>query len=202
MAIKKLIEVWDGNKIIDTNITFLKKKTISVPMPISDESRKIMLDLKDTYSAIPCSGIAANQIGYNKRIFIGLKHDDDMDDKKIKNTIGNPNVDNFEFYINPEIFYSTKKSIQESEEGCLSIPEIRLIAERFDEIKVQYYNQVGEKIKKPLSGFLSLLFQHELDHLNGVLMVESSKIKQVYKISENQNIDMLYPILIEKLFNE
>ena len=46
---------------------------------------------------------------------------------------------------------------------------------------------------------MSLLFQHELDHLNGVLMVENSKIKQVYKISNNQNIESLYPTLIEKL---
>ena len=116
-----------------------------------------------------------------------------------KGKSGNPNANNFEFYINPQIDQTYKKSIQEEEEGCLSIPEIRLIAERFDKIKVQYFNLDGNKIKKPLSGFMSLLFQHELDHLNGVLMVENSKIKQVYKISNNQNIESLYPTLIEKL---
>jgi len=201
MSAKKLIEVWDGKNIIDKNIIFLKKKTNNVNIPLSDESKKIINDLKDTYLVTPCAGIAANQLGYNKSIFIGLQYDDYNvnEPEENKSSIGNPNANNFEFYINPKIIHSTKKSIQESEEGCLSIPEIRLIAERFDEIKVQYYNLKGDKIKKPLSGFISLLFQHELDHLNGVLMVENSKIKQVYKISSNQNIESLYPTLIEKL---
>ena len=113
--------------------------------------------------------------------------------------IGNPHADNYEFYINPQIIHCSKKSIQEGEEGCLSIPEVRLIAERFDKIKVRYYNEDGKKVKKPLKGFLSKLFQHELDHLEGVLMVESKKIKKVYQITDNKNIQMLYKYLMEVL---
>ena len=203
MAIKKLVEVWDGKKLIEDNISFLKQTTKEVRLPLSEDNKKILEDLKDTYSITPCAGIAANQIGYDKRIFIGLKHDDYNDDedekKESKDVIGNPNNDNCEFYINPQIDHSSKKSIQEGEEGCLSIPEIRLIAERFDKIKVRYYNEKGEKVKKPLSGFLSRLFQHELDHLNGVLMVENSKIKSVYRISENDNIQKLYVDLVNKI---
>ena len=112
---------------------------------------------------------------------------------------GNPNAENFEFYINPQIDYSSKKSTQEGEEGCLSIPEIRIIAVRYDKIKVRYFNGNGEKIKKPLSGFMARLFQHELDHLNGVLMVENSSIKSIYRISENENVEKLYVDLINKL---
>ena len=172
-------------------------------LPLSEDNKKILEDLKDTYNITPCAGIAANQIGYDKRIFIGLKHDDYNDDedekKESKDVIGNPNNDNYEFYINPQIDHSSKKSIQEGEEGCLSIPEIRLIAERFDKIKVRYYNEKGEKVKKPLSGFLSRLFQHELDHLDGVLMVENSKIKSVYRISENDNVQKLYVDLVNKI---
>ena len=66
-------------------------------------------------------------------------------------------------------------------------------------IKVRYYNENGKKIKKPLSGFLSRLFQHELDHLDGVLMVENSKIKSVYRISENKNVQKLYVDLVNKI---
>ena len=202
MAIKKLVEVWDGKELIENNISFLKQRTKEVHLPLSEQNKKILEDLKDTYNITPCAGIAANQIGYDKRIFIGLKHDDyndEEDEKKdSKDVIGNPNNDNYEFYINPQIDHSSKKSIQEGEEGCLSIPEIRLIAERFDKIKVRYYNEKGEKIKKPLSGFLSRLFQHELDHLDGVLMVENSKIKSVYRISENDNVQKLYVDLVNK----
>ena len=203
MALKKLVEVWDGKNLIKNNIIYLKQKTKDVRLPLSDSSKKILDDLLDTYKAIPCAGIAANQIRYDKKIFIGLKEDLNDDEKNEEETnkdiIGNPNADNYEFYINPQIDYSSKKSIQEGEEGCLSIPEIRLIAERFNHIKVRYFNSMGKKIKKPLSGFVSRLFQHELDHLNGVLMVENAKIKNVYRISENKQVENLYSNLIEQL---
>ena len=185
------------------DVSTTKKQTKDVLFPLSKESENILEDLLDTYKITPCAGIAANQIGYDKKIFIGLKHDDsedenDEEDKKEK-VLGNPNAENFEFYINPRIEYATKKSLQEGEEGCLSIPEIRLIAERFDKIKVIYFDQKGNKIKKPIAGFLSRLFQHELDHLNGVLMVENSKIKSVYRISENENVEKLYMNLTKQL---
>jgi len=200
MAVKKLVEVWDGKNINRDNIKFLKLKTKEVTMPFSSKINEILVDLLDTYKSIPCAGVAANQIGYDKKIFIGLKHDnyeeEKDDDKKV---IGNPNSDNYEFYINPTIEHSSKKSLQEGEEGCLSIPEIRLIAERYDKIKVKYFNEEGKKIKKPLKEFMSRLFQHELDHLDGKLMVENSKIKQVFRITENENINSLYTTLLNEL---
>tara|TARA_Y100001970_G_scaffold275829_2_gene377598 strand:+ start:10543 stop:11148 length:606 start_codon:yes stop_codon:yes gene_type:complete len=197
MAIKKLVEVWDGNHIIKKNIIFLKKKTKEVLNPQSENIEQIKKDLLDTYQATPCAGVAANQIGYNKRIFIGMKND--IEEEKKSTIIGNPNANNYEFYINPKIDQSSRKSIQEGEEGCLSIPEIRLVAERFDKIKVRYFNGDGKKIKKTLSGFISRLFQHELDHLDGKLMFDNQKIKQVYRISDNKNIDKLYAKLMDEL---
>jgi len=200
MALKKLVEVWDGLNLIESNIKFLKQQTKEVHLPLSGKIKDILSDLLDTYKATPCAGVAANQIGYNNQIFIGLKHDnyDDNNDDDNK-TIGNPNANNYEFYINPKIYYSSNKSLQEGEEGCLSIPEIRLITQRFDEIKIRYFNAEGKKIKKPLNGFMSKLFQHELDHLNGILMVENSKIKSIYQISENNNLPILYNKLISYL---
>ena len=199
MAIKQLVEVWDGKQLIKENIIFLKNKTKEVKLPIANELEQIKIDLLDTYKTIPCAGIASNQIGYDKRVFIGLKHDKYEEEKNDEKIIGNPNSDNYEFYINPRIDYCSKKSLQEGEEGCLSIPEIRLIAERYDKIKVIYFNGDGNKIKKPLSGFMSRLFQHELDHLDGKLMVENKKIKQIYRISENKNIEKLYPVLVQQI---
>ena len=204
MALKKLVEVWDGKNLIKDNISFLKQNTKEVHLPITATSKTILDDLLDTYKKIPCAGIAANQIGYEKRIFIGLKYDDydeGKEDDKEKKIKGNPNANNYEFYINPQIDRTYKKSFQEEEEGCLSIPEIRLIAERYDKIKVRYYDINGKKIQKTLKGFLSRLFQHELDHLNGVLMVENSKIKKVYSISDNEKVISLYSDLINELSN-
>tara|TARA_B110000467_G_scaffold103360_1_gene93766 strand:+ start:209 stop:853 length:645 start_codon:yes stop_codon:yes gene_type:complete len=210
MAIKKLVEVWDGKKLIEQNIVFLKKNTNEVHLPISSKDKLILDDLLDTYQKIPCAGIAANQIGYNKRIFIGMKEDEEdsehqykelrKDDQiDLKEDQLNPNANNYEFYINPQIDKTYKKSLQEEEEGCLSIPEIRLIAERYDKIKVRYYDMNGKKVQKTLKGFLSRLFQHELDHLNGILMVENNKIKEVYRISDNKQVISLYSDLIKQL---
>ena len=210
MAIKKLVEVWDGKNIIEDNIEFLKQKTKEIHLPINDTNKNILRDLLDTYKKVPCAGIAANQIGYDKRIFIGMKEDEPDTEKQYKELrkdepqeqkkeSGNPNADNYEFYINPQIDQTYKKSIQEEEEGCLSIPEIRLVAERYDKIKIRYYDINGIKIKKTLKGFLSRLFQHELDHLDGKLMVENSKIKKVYRISDNDNINSLYTNLVDEL---
>jgi len=210
MAVKKLVEVWDGKNIIKNNIKFLKQKTKEIHLPINDTNKNILTDLLDTYKKIPCAGIAANQIGYDKRIFIGLKEDEpDTENqykelrkdekKKTRKELTNPNSENYEFYINPQIDQTYKKSIQEEEEGCLSIPEIRLVAERYDKIKIRYYDINGKKIKKNIKGFLSRLFQHELDHLDGKLMVENNKIKKVYRISDNDNITSLYPSLVDEL---
>ena len=65
------------------SVKFLNQKTKHVHLPAGTSTKEIIQDLLDTYSVIPCAGIAANQIGYNKRIFVGMKElleDDDVDD--------------------------------------------------------------------------------------------------------------------------
>ena len=84
MAIKKLVEVWDGKNIIENNINFLKQKTKEIHLPINDTNKEILTDLLDTYKKVPCAGIAANQIGYNKRIFIGMKNDEPDTEEQYK----------------------------------------------------------------------------------------------------------------------
>ena len=71
-----LVKVWDGKELIEENIQFLKTPTKKVDFPLSENIKSIISDLIDTYKATPCAGIAANQIGYNKSIFIGMEYDD------------------------------------------------------------------------------------------------------------------------------
>ena len=175
MAIKKLVEVWDGKNLIPDNINFLKKETKEVRLPFSDEINQILTDLFDTYKEIPCAGVAANQIGYDKKIFIGLKHDeynedDEEDEKKVVK--GNPNSDNFEFYINPRIDHNSKKSVQEGEEGCLSIPGVYLNVVRPSSIKLSYRDEMGRPKKMNAEGLMARCIQHEIDHLNGILFID------------------------------
>lgn len=91
-------------------------------------------------------GIAANQIGINKRVFIAL-----LDG-------------NWECFVNPEIIKKSKTVINEVE-GCLSIPGKQFRTMRYEWIKIK---SLGKKSKK-YTGQNAIIIQHELDHLNGRL---------------------------------
>ena len=95
-----------------------------------------------------------------------MKHDreESVSDDPSKNIDDiQPDPDNYEIYINPQIDKVDGKSIQDGEEGCLSIPFLTLNLIRYDKIKVRYYTVDGNRIKKPLSAqycvkFLTLCF--------------------------------------------
>ena len=197
-----LLKVWDDKHIIEKNINFLRTPT--KPVQKSDfkshKIKQIIEELINTYQAIPCAGIAANQIGYDEKLFIGMKHDRNKtvsDDPTQNIDQIEPKPDNYEIYINPRIDKTNKKSTQQGSEGCLSIPGISLIIERYDEIDVRYYNKEGKKQKKSLAGFLSRLFQHELDHLNGKLMFEDP-ISNIL-LDNSATLESKYVYQIEKL---
>ena len=182
MAVKSIVKIWDDDKLIVENINFLHRKTRPVKFPLSDNSKEIIQDLIDSYKAIPCAGITANQIGHNESIFVGMKRcDEEEEGKQVERmesesgkylNMENEFSDNREIYINPKIYKTNSKSTQNDTEGCLSVPNLTLDVVRHDKIKVRYRNLDGGVVKKPLKGFMSKLFQHELDHLEGVLMLD------------------------------
>ena len=204
MAIKKIVKIWDDGKISNSNIEFLKLKTKKVTFPLSPFINQIIQDLIDTYETIACAGIAANQIGYEYQIFIGMKEikteeeaeEIEKKEAELSSALGNPYADNYEIYINPQIDLTNNKSTKIDEEGCLSIPGLMVERKRFDEIKVRYYDANGKRNKKRFSGFLSKLFQHELDHLNGMLMIDGQeKIENLYPLETSEEQAKLYGIL-------
>lgn len=101
-------------------------------------------------------GLAAPQIGVKKRItVIDLSNKAKAEDKLV--------------LINPEIIYREGK--QFSEEGCLSLPEIREKVTRAQKVKVRAQNVKGEWFELEGEELLSRCFQHEIDHLDGVLFL-------------------------------
>ena len=205
MAIKNLIKVWDDDRLIKKNIEFLRTPTKPVQFPVSPQIEKIIANLIDTYRALPCAGIAANQLGYDRCIFIGMKHDreDGVSEDASKNIDDvEPDPDNYEIYINPQIDKVDESSTQMGEEGCLSIPNLTLNLERYDKIKIRYYNidgRVMPKPPKPLKGFLSRLFQHELDHLKGRLMLQHKNLMNGEIWLKDKKYEALSKELIEGL---
>ena len=210
MADKKIITIWDEHKLLKENIHFLKTKTKTVTFPASDFIKTIIQDLIDAYQIINCAGIAANQIGYEYQIFIGMKELINPEDAEaiekaeaeLSDSTGNPHGDNYEIYINPQIDRFDKNSINQDEEGCLSIPGLMVSRERYDMIKVRYYNIEGKVQKTTLTGFLSKLFQHELDHLNGELMLDDIvKLENIFPIDTSDESVKKYQTLFSAYSN-
>ena len=129
--------------------------------------KNIVFDMFETlYSTESGVGIAAPQVGIQlKLIVIDIKRDG----KK-------PLV-----LINPEYKNLTDNKISSSE-SCLSVPNSIGEVERYSNIKVQYTDMCGNLIKKECTGFESKVFQHEIDHLNGILYID--KMDNGKKVSE------------------
>lgn len=101
-------------------------------------------------------GIAAPQVGKNIRALAIV-------------TTDGPKI-----YVNPII---TKRSIRKArgEEGCLSVPGIYGYVERYAHVDVSALNRYGESVKVNTTGFFSIIFQHEIDHLDGILFTDRTK---------------------------
>ncbi len=101
------------------------------------------------------AGLAAPQVGINKRLFI---EDDGI-------------ASGWKAYINPEItFLSDDKEL--GEEGCLSIPDIFENVERSKSIRLKYQTSDGTLKNEVIHGYLARIIQHETDHLNGILFID------------------------------
>jgi peptide deformylase len=113
-------------------------------------------------------GLAANQVGIPKRFFI-------MD---IKQKEGTPEL---EVYINPEILNA--EGYTEYEEGCLSIPGYYAKVERNAKLYIRAYDLEGKPFEKELTGLQAIAFQHEYDHIEGLLFVDriSPLKKELFK---------------------
>jgi len=108
-------------------------------------------------------GIAAPQVYQSKRIFIISSQPNER----------YPYAPNMKptALINPEIIWHSENTNKDWE-GCLSLPGIRGLVPRYTEINVSYNNREGKKIISKYQGFIARIFQHELDHLNGIVFID------------------------------
>lgn len=117
-------------------------------------------------------GIAAPQIGINKNLIVVQRFD----------KTGEP----FESYINPKIIWRSK-FIRKGVEGCLSIPDRREEVLRSNTIRLQYISKDGKIKEENIEGFTAVIFQHEVDHLYGILYpdrVEESQKEEFEPLSD------------------
>ncbi len=131
-----------------------------------DDLQEIIDDMIETMRAAPGVGLAAPQVGKNLRLTV-IETLPDLDEE------GREIEASRELYaiINPEITWRSRKMV-EGIEGCLSIPGYVGEVERHEEIRVQALDRHGKPLKLKLSGWTARIFQHEIDHLNGVLYID------------------------------
>ena len=165
---------------------FLRTKTANFDIKKADKTRlnKIIGEMRETMTKAKGIGLSANQVGLDLRLFVAQ-----VSDKPLKRDENNkiilPSPDEMKFYaiFNPKIKISafSRKKI-EMEEGCLSVPGVYGMVKRYEKIILIGQDINAKKIKIKAQGLLARVFQHETDHLNGVLFID--RTKQIFKHGE------------------
>ena len=125
------------------------------------ELHKLIEDLRDTMHATDGVGIAAPQIGVNKRIFV-IEYGDDSE------RYVNIGVQPFTVIINP-VLKQIDTELSSYNEGCLSVPGLRGSVMRSKHIEYSYHDQFGNLHTGQNDSFFARVLQHETDHLDGIL---------------------------------
>ena len=139
-------------------------RTVAEPVDVVDDSiRKLVDDMLETMYAAPGIGLAATQVNVHKRVLV-------MDLSENRNE---PLC-----LINPEIIERT--GVEQTEEGCLSVPDIFETVERAEQVRVKALGRDGKEQTIDADGLLAVCIQHEMDHLEGKLFVDYlSPLKQM-----------------------
>ena len=121
-------------------------------------------------------GIAAPQVGINRQVILVQRVDKDRD---------------FEYFINPKIIWKSE-ILREGDEGCLSIPDAYQPVKRSLLVTIQFQNLEGKTRTETVEGFAAVIFQHEIDHLNGVLFTDYLEEQATTEFQPASEIHALY----------
>ncbi|MBI1888954.1 MAG: peptide deformylase [Candidatus Spechtbacteria bacterium] len=158
-------------KVVQDQNPILHKKTLPIAKGFRSRTlEKLIEDMKDTLRKQDGLGLAGPQIGESLSIFV-------IPDR-LAPEVRTPYAP-FSFlkplhpavFINPEVL-TRSKTKEIMEEGCLSIHGIFKETSRFLEVKIKAQDELGRKFSVKTKGLLARVFQHEIDHLNGILFIE------------------------------
>jgi peptide deformylase len=165
MSKEKVLTVWNNEGINEEEFLVLRKPCVDIAAPFDDTRKRDIKKLIDAFLALDeAVGLAAPQIGISKRIII-------FRNKEFKEKNWSKSDSDFDVLINPRVT-QTRGELVTMAEGCLSCPEIQVEVGRFPEIKVRAYDQSGRKISKRYTDYLARVVQHEIDHLEGRLIID------------------------------
>jgi peptide deformylase len=161
----KVLTLWNEEQLNEDDTRRLRTPCTETPAPFDAATKQAIGALRDAFlEREDAVGLAAPQIGIGKRIIAFRNRGfDDKDPERRK--------EDYEILINPRITQARGELVI-AEEGCLSCPEIRVEISRFPEIKVRAYDPEGRKVSKRYLDFAARVVQHEVDHLDGKLIVD------------------------------
>ncbi len=146
-------------KITPYGDPLLRKQSTRID-PVDNEVRTLAANMTETMRAASGLGLAAPQVGVSRQLF--------LIDWAVYEGVDNPEA---VAYINPEIVEKAGNNVSK-QEGCLSVPKVYADVTRPDKVMVRYQNLQGETVEETLVGMPARVFQHELDHLHGVLFID------------------------------
>jgi len=137
-------------------------------------------DMIETMRAAPGVGLAAPQVGISTRLIV-IEYGED-EDEEVTNKVKKLYV-----VANPEIIHTSAET-EIGNEACLSVPGLVGEVERFTELVVRGKNRRGQPVRINAQGWMARIFQHEMDHLDGVLFTD--RATRIWKPSEDEKLSI------------
>jgi len=141
---------------------------------IDEDIKNLIADMGETMFNAPGVGLAAPQVGVNKRVIV------------YNSNAENPDIDDsikeFTALINPEIM-SCSGSIVSEKEACLSVVDYSSDVKRYAKVRVKTLDIEGKQLEFDAQGILAIIMQHEIDHLDGILFIDRISVlkRAMYK---------------------
>ncbi|MBU2234364.1 MAG: peptide deformylase [Proteobacteria bacterium] len=165
MASHKVLTLWNEGQLNGDDARILRSPSREAPVPFDPETEQAIRTLAETFlEREDAVGLAAPQIGISRRIIaFRIRGYDEKDPARKK--------EDCEILVNPRITQRRGEPVV-MDEGCLSCPEIRVEISRYPEIKVRAYDAEGRKVSRRYLDFVARVVQHEMDHIDGKLIVD------------------------------
>jgi len=187
-----MLKIFQKDNEEENKILRKKSEEVDINNITKKEIQKILNDMISYIEVQPDgAALAAPQIGINKRIFIInpriINKNNLKDFDPLKNCV----------FINPKIISKSKKK-ELVDEGCFSVRYWYGKVNRFKNITIEYYDGYGEKKQKGSGNLLAQIFQHEIEHLDGILFSDKAFALEKMSIEEIKNLEKAQKILEEK----
>jgi len=156
------------------------------PVTKFDKELQILIDdMIETMREAPGVGLAAPQVNIPQQLAV-IEYAEGEDEEE-ENEDAPPKPKKLYVLINPEIIKTSEEKVM-GVEGCLSIPGLQGEVERHESIQVKGLNRYGKPQKLKVDGWMARIFQHEIDHLNGVLFTD--RAARVWKFQQDEEHEL------------